>query len=179
VIIPERVGLAVTNGAVIFGLLSRNPGRNVFASRKARFTYGTNTFLPYEPGNPRHIGLPTHISEGNGKKFVTKTRFRTIVKEGTTMECDQKFDSGTFTASHADLRVITFDIYASTSPDIYFLDDSTAATKIGTITVPVRGAKDIVALNLQFGSTEIMVTAENKSTGQKADAKLEYSFGSV
>jgi hypothetical protein len=175
VIVPLRPGTAVIRGAVMLGVIAAaDPSRRFFASRRARFTYGTRISVPYQPR--LHAGR--HVdTKHNGDKMVQV--FRPLVKAGDSLLCDQKVESEQLFPYDKGVESIYFALLVSTSTDPQWPDDPTVAA-IGSITLPCSyDQHEHATLSMEFGSTEIKSVAKNGLTGAEKRATLEYNFNSA
>jgi hypothetical protein len=174
-IVPQRPSTAVIRGAVMLGVVgAADPSRVVFASRRARFTYGVNSTTRFDP--LLHAGRSIALVVDGVKRVDI---FKPLVKAGMLLQRDQQIESQTFSALHEHHTEVGFGIYASTATDPKWLDDPTL-NKIGSVKVPCSKAlNERVKLTMQFGSTEIKVAAINVHTGASTDARLDYDFGSI
>ena len=185
VVVPMRPGLAVVQGAVIYGLSSA-----AFVSRKARFTYGVNTICGLNEFTPAasfphilaHAREGSTFTDDSGETLV-RNIFSKMLSCGSTITCDEKVTRKGFFAINPNQRSVRLDLYSSTAPASSRLNDmlviDQGMSKIGCVTIPVNGREDTVDVSLQFGTTEIRVEAVNTTTETTVDAKLDYGFNVI
>ena len=68
---------------------------------------------------------------------------------------------------------ITFGLYATPLGHVDFTTDP-SCKEIGSVSVPCHRSETI-DVTLQFGATEIVVSATNETTGEKRDANVTYN----
>ena len=123
VVVPVRPGLAVLRGAVLFGM-----NQDVFASRRARFTYGKGGTKLYDSSNPLHKakGYKDRLNvDGLPEKRVYDT-FCPYVKVGDKLPTNHKILKGGFTPIGENQTRITMDIVSTPLGNIDFTTDPSA-----------------------------------------------------
>ena len=166
VLIPNNAGIAIVQGAVMFG---KKPSK--ITERVMRTTYGAACWREFIQG--------VHREE---KKFVVdgieycNDLFCLFVRENDTVRTGQKI-----TRNYALLRAtdinIAFDFYVTSNPDVKYVTDP-EMTKIGSLTVQSpdtwKGKDRKIEVGMYFGRTEITATARDVSSGNEARAILDF-----
>jgi hypothetical protein len=176
VIVPSRPGIAVILGAVRLGLMGIvEPGRQIFASRRARFTYGIAVRFEYDHALDK--GRRTFI-DPHGKTRVSGG-FAALVKAGAAIQCGETFREDNLTAGFEGQTRIALNIYASTSSDARYIDVP-GTSLIGSFSVPCsERLKESVNFEMTFGAAEIGAVATNAETGEVKEMKLQFNFNGI
>uniref|UniRef100_A0A8C3U942 Heat shock protein family A (Hsp70) member 12B n=1 Tax=Catharus ustulatus TaxID=91951 RepID=A0A8C3U942_CATUS len=159
VIVPQDVGLTILKGAVLFGL---DPG--VVRVRRSPLTYG--------------VGVLNKFVEGK------HPREKLLVKEGKNW-CTDIFEKFVVQRSYCPARPgqrrTIINIYCCDRDDVVYITDP-GVRKCGTISLelgdagdagPARGRREIRA-SMQFGDTEIKVTALDTRTARSVRATIDF-----
>uniref|UniRef100_A0A3B3XGS2 Heat shock protein family A (Hsp70) member 12A.2 n=1 Tax=Poecilia mexicana TaxID=48701 RepID=A0A3B3XGS2_9TELE len=160
VLCPFRAQEAILRGAVEFG---RNP--NVVASRKSSYTYGFAVCEKFDESK--------HKKE---KKFTAKgvelsrDIFRKLVEEGEDLgsEKTRKF---LCSSARADQKQIKLRFYSTFKKNPVYIDDSDVEEE-GSFTLDITEDSK-VKLEIKIGSTEIVPTVINLTTGEKKQVKID------
>ncbi|CAG8491750.1 11746_t:CDS:2 [Acaulospora colombiana] len=161
--VPKQPITAVVRGAVQYVA-----NKNTMRSRILKYTYGVQVTNKWKKGDPPQRKTP------EGLMYV----FHTLVKRGTEVKVDQVFGyiarpSGPYQ------KDMTFDIYASSNPDVRFCDEP-GNRYLGTLKVDLsdikHGGKKLIEFSLTFGATKIKAAAKDKKTGRTYHASLSLDF---
>ncbi|KAL4229976.1 hypothetical protein ACF0H5_010365 [Mactra antiquata] len=149
ILFPEEPGLAVLKGAVLFG---HNP--DIIASRKAMFTYGVRTSVPYDSS----IHPIDSMKNVKGAQICVDA-FRTLVQKGSDIKTGHRI-SENFNSEEDDEMSKDIELYLSTDPEPVLVTEHTC-TKIGEMHVKLpRGnspAERAYQISYLFGEAEVMV----------------------
>lgn len=165
IIIPDEAGLAVLKGAVIYG---HNP--KAIQERRARYTYGVRTSLPFKEGkDPEEKKLRVKgIDYCEGK-------FHSHVTIGQPLKCGEAQMTQSYRPTDKDQRAITFKFFATTEKEPNFVTDP-RCTEIGNLRIELGGSglDRSVLVRMIFSGTELCAEAENKQTNEKIRAILNF-----
>ena len=166
VLIPNNAGIAIVQGAVMFG---KNPSK--ITERVMCTTYGARCVRNFQPG--------VHREE---KKFVVDgiekchDLFCLFVKENATVPIGEKF-TRIYTPCRATSDNMALSFYATSNPDAEYITDP-EMTRIGSVTVlspeTWRGKDRNIEVSMYFGRTEITATAKDVSSGNVARTILDF-----
>lgn len=154
VIVPEEAGLAVLRGAIVFGHVP-----STISIRIARYTYGVKMNTEFDP--QRH--MESKKRKINGVEYCTDI-FDRYVETGQQVEFNEDHFERFYVPLTSDQTEIAFIIYNSEERNPFYIDN---CQMLGTcfIVVP-RGKQDrTVAVQMMFGSTELIVRATVIQTG--------------
>ncbi|XP_068733293.1 heat shock 70 kDa protein 12A-like [Montipora capricornis] len=167
VLVPNYAGIAVVQGATMFG---QKP--TIVTSRVMATTYGFDTHHYFDP--------KTHDPE---KKIVAegiawcKDIFDIIVKENDVVEVGEK-RRFTRMPLYSNQESATFVFFTSTDPNVRYITDSSVGPSIGKVDVDSpdtsKGKKRGIELCIFFGGTEIKVTGIDKTSGNAATVYLDF-----
>ncbi|KAK3566914.1 hypothetical protein QTP86_004937 [Hemibagrus guttatus] len=177
VIIPQDVGLTILKGAVLFGL---DP--TVVRVRRCPLTYGVGVLNRFVEG--RHPCEKLLIKDGRQWCTDILDRFVSTDQSVALGEVVRR----SYTPARVGQRKIIINIYCCTSDDVVYITDP-GVRKCGTITLdlpePETGAinssingaeleRREIRATMQFGDTEIKVTAIDMATGRQVKASIDF-----
>uniref|UniRef100_A0A8C5TA45 Heat shock protein family A (Hsp70) member 12B n=1 Tax=Malurus cyaneus samueli TaxID=2593467 RepID=A0A8C5TA45_9PASS len=173
VIVPQDVGLTILKGALLFGL---DPG--VVRVRRSPLTYGVGVLNKFVEGkHPREKLL---VKEG--KNWCTDI-FEKFVAVDQSVALGEVVQRSYCPARPGQRRTI-INIYCSDTDDVVYITDP-GVRKCGTISLELgdggdagdagtaRGRREIRA-SMQFGDTEIKVTALDTRTMRSVRATIDF-----
>lgn len=169
ILIPNNAGIAVVQGAVMFG---QRPG--IITSRFMPTTYGIEIY--------RHFDASVHpidkMEEVEGVSLC-KDCLDVLVKQGEIVEAEEKRHF-TYKPSTTRQTSIGVEFYTSSNPDAKFISDPGVGPSIGKITVPSpdisRGKDREFSVCLYFGGTEIKVTVIDVASKNTGTAYLDFLY---
>ncbi|XP_064787162.1 heat shock 70 kDa protein 12B [Oncorhynchus masou masou] len=171
IIIPQDVGLTILKGAVLFGL---DP--TVVRVRRCPLTYGVGVLNRFVEG--RHPRDKLLVKEGRDWCTDILDRFVSVDQSVALGEVVRR----SYTPARSGQRKIIINIYCSVSDDIVYISDP-GVRKCGAITLDlpealpgtVAGAeRREIRATMQFGDTEIKVTAVDMATNQTVRAAIDF-----
>ncbi|XP_041074229.1 heat shock 70 kDa protein 12B isoform X1 [Polyodon spathula] len=171
IIIPQDVGLTILKGAVLFGL---DP--TVVRVRRCPLTYGVGVLNKFVEGkHPRDKLL---VKEGRDWCTDILDRFVAVDQSVALGEVVQR----SYTPARPGQRRIIINIYCCSSDEVVYITDP-GVRKCGTInldlpeaketSLPHKGRREIRA-SMQFGDTEIKVTAVDMVTSKSVRAAIDF-----
>lgn len=166
IICPQDAVLAVVKGAVMFG---HNP--QLISERICPRTYGITVNVPYD--ERKHPSKLKAIIEG---KEMCSDVFKVMVKKGDPLVVGKtKYDILCNPTRSTDSEA-TVEVYESDSEyPMYTIDKG--VKRLGMLTVPIpdveRGKMRKIRIEMQFGYTELIVTASEDGSGEKKNTKFE------
>jgi len=167
VLVPNYAGIAVVQGATMFG---QKP--TVVSSRVMATTYGFDTNLPFDP--KVHPDEKKKKVEGN---TWCKDVFDVIVREDDTVSIGDKKRFTSKPLQSAQTRV-SFNFFTSTDPNVKYTTDSSVGPPIGKVTVDSpdtsKGKNREIELCIFFGGTEIKVTAIDLTSSNATTVYLDF-----
>ncbi|KAG9274390.1 heat shock 70 kDa protein 12B [Astyanax mexicanus] len=180
IIIPQDVGLTILKGAVLFGL---DP--TVVRVRRCPLTYGVGVLNRFVEGHhPRDKLL---IKDGREWCTDILDRFVSVDQSVALGEVVRR----SYTPARVGQRKIIINIYCSSTDDVVYITDP-GVRKCGAITLdlPEPGAvaasssstngngaafeRREIRATMQFGDTEIKVTAVDVLTGRQVRASIDF-----
>uniref|UniRef100_A0A8K9UPZ2 Heat shock 70 kDa protein 12B n=1 Tax=Oncorhynchus mykiss TaxID=8022 RepID=A0A8K9UPZ2_ONCMY len=171
IIIPQDVGLTILKGAVLFGL---DP--TVVRVRRCPLTYGVGVLNRFVEG--RHPRDKLLVKEGRDWCTDILDRFVSVDQSVALGEVVRR----SYTPARSGQRKIIINIYCSVSDDVVYISDP-GVRKCGAITLDlpealpgtVAGAeRREIRATMQFGDTEIKVTAVDMATNQTVRAAIDF-----
>lgn len=172
IIIPHDVGLTILKGAVLFGL---DP--TVVRVRRCPLTYGVGVLNRFVEG--RHPRDKLLIKDGRDWCTDILDRFVSLDQSVALGEMVRR----SYTPARVGQRKIIINIYCSDTDDVIYITDP-GVRKCGAITLDLlEGATAACAgdnerreirTTMQFGDTEIKVTAVDVATGQLVGASIDF-----
>ncbi|KAM4900525.1 heat shock 70 kDa protein 12B [Sylvia borin] len=174
VIVPQDVGLTILKGAVLFGL---DPG--VVRVRRSPLTYGVGVLNKFVEGkHPREKLL---VKEGKNWCTDIFEKFVTVDQSVALGEVVQR----SYCPARPGQRRTIINIYCCDTDDVVYITDP-GVRKCGTISLELgdagdagdtggaaRGRREIRA-SMQFGDTEIKVTALDTRTARSVRATIDF-----
>ncbi|KAK2511412.1 hypothetical protein Q9233_017025 [Columba guinea] len=168
VIVPQDVGLTILKGAVLFGL---DP--TIVRVRRSPLTYGVGVLNKFVEGkHPREKLL---VKEG--KSWCTDV-FEKFVSVDQSVALGEVVQRSYCPARPGQRRTI-INIYCSARDDVLYITDpgvrhcGTVSLELGDTGGPPRARREIRA-SMQFGDTEIKVTAMDISTSKTVRATIDF-----
>ncbi|XP_051554287.1 heat shock 70 kDa protein 12B-like isoform X2 [Myxocyprinus asiaticus] len=179
IIIPHDVGLTILKGAVLFGL---DP--TVVRVRRCPLTYGVGVLNRFVEG--RHPRDKLLIKDGREWCTDILDRFVSVDQSVALGEVVRR----SYTPARVGQRKIIINIYCSDSDDITYITDS-GVRKCGAITLDLLESGEVadsagdngkgsaferreIRTAMQFGDTEIKVTAVDVATGRLVQASVDF-----
>ena len=168
IIIPSDAGLAVTNGAVMFG---HNP--SLIAERICKYTYGTST-MHKEEIFCTHRKTRTFFAK-DGKRC--DDIFDIHVRAGDVVKVGEWQKERPYIPVYRNQTSMTFDIYCTKERSPELVTDE-GCVKLGKVDLPMPVTTDDrnrkVLASFLFSGTELEVKVHDISTG--AESKISLSF---
>eukprot|EP00477_Mikrocytos_mackini_P003345 GAHX01004243.1.p1 GENE.GAHX01004243.1~~GAHX01004243.1.p1 ORF type:complete len:607 (-),score=102.75 GAHX01004243.1:180-2000(-) len=169
VVVPHEAGLAVLKGAVLFG-----HDQSVVASRVAKFTYGIGCSELFDPA--RHDPKRKTKDKRDGKVRCYGI-FSKHVQAGDVLYLNEEQGKHVYNPIYADQRAISFPVYTSKAPNPKYTDDP-GCELLGTLKMNIPditgGLEREFEAKLQFGGTEITVSARNVRTKETEHIELDF-----
>ncbi|WP_143034576.1 MULTISPECIES: Hsp70 family protein [unclassified Streptomyces] len=168
VITPPDPQVAVLYGAVYFAC---NPQVRI---RRARLTYGCNTSRTFRP----RIDPPEFKFTGPENRDRCRNRFCVFVTHGQKVRVDEVVEHSLAPVWDTQ-RDIVIEVYGTRSVYPQYVTEQDCQ-KIGSVTVDLSNVMHLdlgergVNVAMQFGETEIKVTATVKETGDVVQADLDF-----
>uniref|UniRef100_A0A8C1WXP0 Heat shock protein 12B n=1 Tax=Cyprinus carpio TaxID=7962 RepID=A0A8C1WXP0_CYPCA len=179
IIIPHDVGLTILKGAVLFGL---DP--TVVRVRRCPLTYGVGVLNRFVEG--RHPRDKLLIKDGREWCTDILDRFVSVDQSVALGEVVRR----SYTPARMGQRKIIINIYCSDTDDITYITEP-GVRKCGAITLDLLESGAVAAsaedndkgsaferreirTTMQFGDTEIKVTAVDVATGQLVRASIDF-----
>ncbi|XP_022080725.1 uncharacterized protein LOC110973860 isoform X2 [Acanthaster planci] len=171
VIIPRDVGLTILKGAVMFGL---DP--TAVRVRRSRLTYGVGVLNKFVPA--RH---PREKQVVKDKVEWCKDIFDTYVQADQSVAVGDMV-TRSYTPAKPSQKAIVINIYCTERDKVDFITDR-GVHKCGTLHIDVSDAPPSGAspakrrelqLTMQFGDTEIKVSALDVPTGKCVKANIDF-----
>ncbi|MFD7649247.1 Hsp70 family protein [Streptomyces albidoflavus] len=168
VIVPPDPQVAVLYGAVYFAC---NPQ---VRARRARLTYGCNTSSTFRPRiDPEEF----KFTGPDGLDRCTN-RFRVFVTSGQAVRVDEVVERS-FSPVWDTQRQIHIDVYGTRSVYPQYVTEGNCQ-KIGDATIDLSSVMHLdkerrgINVTMQFGETEIKVTATVQETGESVQVELDF-----
>uniref|UniRef100_A0A5F8H665 Heat shock protein family A (Hsp70) member 12B n=1 Tax=Monodelphis domestica TaxID=13616 RepID=A0A5F8H665_MONDO len=169
VIIPQDVGLTILKGAVLFGL---DPG--VVRVRRSPLTYGVGVLNKFVAG--RHP--PEKLLVKDGKSWCTDV-FERFVAADQSVALGEVVQRSYCPARPGQHRIL-INIYCCAAEDVRYITDP-GVRKCGAISLELAPtapgaapARREIRASMQFGDTEIKVTAVDVSTSRTVRASIDF-----
>ncbi|XP_065490183.1 heat shock 70 kDa protein 12B [Caloenas nicobarica] len=168
VIVPQDVGLTILKGAVLFGL---DP--TIVRVRRCPLTYGVGVLNKFVEGkHPREKLL---VKEGKSWCTDIFEKFVSVDQSVALGEVVQR----SYCPARPGQRKTIINIYCSARDDVLYITDpgvrhcGTVSLELGDTGGPPRARREIRA-SMQFGDTEIKVTAMDISTSKTVRATIDF-----
>ncbi|KAM9027443.1 heat shock 70 kDa protein 12B isoform 2-T2 [Ara ararauna] len=168
VLVPQDVGLTILKGAVLFGL---DP--TIVRVRRSPLSYGVGVLNKFVEGkHPREKLLVK-----GGRTWCTDVfeRFVAVDQSVALGEVVQR----SYCPARPGQRRTIINIYCSASDDALYITDP-GVRKCGTVSLELEalgqpaGARREIRASMQFGDTEIKVTAMDISTAKTVRATIDF-----
>ena len=167
VLVPNYAGIAVVQGATMFG---QKP--TIVTSRVMATTYGFSSNENFDP--KKHDPEKKIIVEGIAK---CTDLFDIIVKENHVVEVGET-KRFTQVPLYSYQKSVSFQFFTSTDPNVRYTTDSSVGPSIGKLVVDSpdtsKGKKRSIELCIFFGGTEIKATGIDKTSGNAATVYLDF-----
>ena len=168
VLVPNYAGIAVVQGATMFG---QRP--TIVTSRVMATTYGFDAYRNFDP--QKDEPKKKEVVEGIAQ---CKDIFDVVVRENDVVEVGE---TKRFTRSpvYSDQKAVTFSFFTSTDPNVIkYTTDSSVGPSIGKMVVDSpdtsKGTNRNIELCKFFGGTEIKATAVDETSGSAATVYLDF-----
>ncbi|XP_053560302.1 heat shock 70 kDa protein 12B isoform X1 [Bombina bombina] len=170
VIIPQDVGLTILKGAVLFGL---DP--TIVRVRRSPLTYGVGVLNKFVEG--KHPKEKLLVKEGKNWCTDIFDKFVSVDQSVALGDIVQR----SYCPARLGQRKIIINIYCSSTDDVVYITDP-GVRKCGTINLELPdinesnaklGRREIKA-SMQFGDTEIKVTAMDVKTSKTVRAAIDF-----
>ncbi|XP_028833068.1 heat shock 70 kDa protein 12B isoform X1 [Denticeps clupeoides] len=176
IIIPQDVGLTILKGAVLFGL---DP--TVVRVRRCPLTYGVGVLNRFVDG--RHPRDKLLVKDGREWCTDILDRFVSVDQSVALGEVVRR----SYTPARVGQRKIIINIYCSTTDDVIYITDP-GVRKCGAITLDLpepitaegrhngntTSERREIRATMQFGDTEIKVTAVDVATDRFVRASIDF-----
>ena len=169
IIIPQDVGLTILKGAVLFGL---DP--TVVRVRRAAMTYGVGVLNRFVPGkHPK-----SKLVKKNGIEWCTDILDKYVIVDQAVNLGDKVTRSYAPAKPGQNYTIIT--IYSSDEEHVTFVSDS-GVKKCGQLRIDMPDVQNTVLkkpreiqASMEFGDTEIKVSAVDLLSGLNAKATIDF-----
>ncbi|XP_061109206.1 heat shock 70 kDa protein 12B [Conger conger] len=170
IIIPQDVGLTILKGAVLFGL---DP--TVVRVRRCPLTYGVGVLNRFVEG--RHPPAKLLVKDGRDWCTDVLDRFVAVDQSVALGEVVRR----SYTPARPGQRKIIINVYCSATDEAVYISDP-GVRKCGTVTLdlpdPAPGEPPArrreIRTTMQFGDTEIKVTALDVATDRSVRAAIDF-----
>lgn len=167
ILVPNYAGIAVVQGATMFG---QKP--TFVASRVMATTYGFSGHTKFDP--KEHDPEKKVVVEGIA---YCKDIFAIVVKENDVVEVGET-KRFTRLPVHSDQKVVGFPFFTSTDRNVKYTTDSSVGPSIGRLAVDSpdtsKGRNRRIELCIFFGGTEIKATGVDETSGSAATVYLDF-----
>ncbi|KAK3600049.1 hypothetical protein CHS0354_012741 [Potamilus streckersoni] len=168
VIVPRDAGLVVLQGAVVFG---HSPSS--IAQRVCKYTYGLHTYLPFD----EKIHDIQKRKVFDGVPYCDEV-FHKHVEMGQSVSLNQITKPISYTPMEESDNSIGINIYASSKKSPMYVTEN-GCVKLGVVevcildrSVPLKDRN--VLVTMEFGGTEIKVTAIEEKTGKSTIVEVSF-----
>lgn len=168
VIIPQDVGLTILKGAVLFGL---DP--TIVRVRRSPLTYGVGVLNKYVEG--KHPKEKLLVKDGKNWCTDIFDKFVSVDQSVALGDIVQR----SYCPARLGQRKIIINIYCSSTDDVVYITDP-GVRKCGTINLDLPDVNDAktfrreIKASMQFGDTEIKVTAMDVKTSKIVRAAIDF-----
>ncbi|XP_059506660.1 heat shock 70 kDa protein 12B isoform X2 [Stegostoma tigrinum] len=170
VIVPQDVGLTILKGAVLFGL---DP--TIIRVRRSPLTYGVGVLNKFVEG--KHAKEKLLVKDGTRWCTDIFDRFVSVDQSVSLGEVVQR----SYAPARPGQRKIIINIYCSSEDNIHYITDP-EVRRCGTVSLELletdsagsRRQRREIRTNMQFGDTEIRVTALDVATSQSVRASIDF-----
>ncbi|MDL5052656.1 Hsp70 family protein [Oscillatoria laete-virens NRMC-F 0139] len=171
IVMPPQPGAAIVEGAASFGL---NPER--IRSRRSRLTYGCQTCAVFDENRDRAQKSQRQYFEEQGDWYICN-RFSPFVLVGESVDVNEVV-THSFSPMTSDQKGLGLKFYATRKKNPRYVDESDVEN-LGELDVDISstlGTRDRhVEVSMNFGKTEIVVTARDIKTGKTYETTLRFS----
>lgn len=179
IVIPDRPGAAVLQGAASFGV---NPG--VVIARRSTLTYGTDCTMPFEDGKdsedrriPKEIMML--IFQEERARDTCRDRFDIFVAAGDRIPNDAVVTRSYGIPPNATELPVTF--FSTSNPKVRYIDEEDV-TEIAEVflRLPFDAKGDSIkhmTIEMQFGQSQIIAYAIDPISGNRERCEFRFSTG--
>ena len=114
------------------------------------------------------------VTQGGVQVKYVNNVFRQLVQKGANIEYGDT-SGRPFVPRNDTQRTVIFELYATTEQQRDFVTDK-GMSKVCTVEVPCRSRQDSIWTEVRFDSTELLLRASNKSTGETRDVTVSFEF---
>ncbi|XP_062839620.1 heat shock 70 kDa protein 12B [Anolis carolinensis] len=174
VIVPQDVGLTILKGAVLFGL---DP--TIVRVRRSPLTYGVGVLNKFVEG--KHPKEKLLVKEGKHWCTDVLEKFVSVDQSVALGEVVRR----SYCPARSGQRKIIINVYCCATDDAVYITDP-GVRKCGTISLdlddvdvggshsPKRAGRREIRASMQFGDTEIKVTALDVQTAKSVKASIDF-----
>ncbi|XP_072263087.1 heat shock 70 kDa protein 12B [Pyxicephalus adspersus] len=168
VIIPQDVGLTILKGAVLFGL---DP--TIVRVRRSPLTYGVGVLNKFVEG--KHPKEKLLVKDGKNWCTDIFDKFVSVDQSVALGDIVQR----SYCPARLGQRKIIINIYCTSTDDVVYITDP-GVRKCGTINLDLPDINDgktfrrEIKASMQFGDTEIKVTAMDVKTSKVVRASIDF-----
>ncbi len=173
IVMPKQPGAAIVEGAASFGL---NP--ESIRSRCSRLIYGCQVCQVFDENRDRHQKSKRQYFEEKGDWYICN-RFSHFVLAGDSVDVNEVV-THPFYPMTSDQKAIGFTFYATRKKNPRYVDEPDVE-ELGKLEVDISSTvgkqrdEQQVEVSMNFGRTEIAVTARDMKTGQTYNTNLRFS----
>lgn len=168
---PQQPGAAIVEGAASFGL---NPEK--IRSRRSRLTYGCKCCQIFDENRDRDQKSKREYFDEQGDWYICN-RFSSFVLAGESVEVNEIVTHEFFPMT-SQQKNLGFTFYATRKRNPRYVDEADVE-EIGELNIDMSstvGTRDRpVKISMNFGKTEIVVTASDVKTEQSYKTTLRFS----
>lgn len=172
VVIPNLPGIAVVNGAVLYGLSPKTIKARIMPT-----TIGIKSGSPWEES--KHKGRTQRIDD-KGRRYCSEC-ISCFVKVGDKVPIDHMI-THSFQPNSKNDREVCISLYGSPNQNMEFVTDA-GAQRIGFTNIPVPDVGSPIAsrsilITMRFGGTTVEVSATYEKTGESIGSiKSDFNLG--
>ncbi|MTJ55908.1 Hsp70 family protein [Anabaena sp. UHCC 0253] len=171
VVMPSDPGAAIVQGAASFGI---NP--ESIRSRRSRLTYGCQSCQPFDENRDRQQKSKRQYFEEQDGWYISN-RFSPFVLAGESVDVNEVVTHSFFPMS-ADQQILVFTFYGTRKDNPRYTDEADVE-ELGKLDVDISstvGTRDRpVEVSMNFGKTEISITAIDIKTEKTYNTTLRFS----
>jgi molecular chaperone DnaK (HSP70) len=170
IVMPPQPGAAIVEGAVSLGL---NPS---IRSRRSRLTYGCQACQVYDENRDSDQKSKRQYFEDREDWYICN-RFNSFVLVGESVS-ENEVVTKSFSPMSSEQKILGFAFYGTKKKIPRYVDESDVE-KLGELDVDISstvgtGKRDI-EVSMNFGKSEIAVTAKDVKTGETYRTALRFS----
>lgn len=166
VLAPQDAATSILKGAVMFG---KNPAK--ITKRVVSTTYGADCSRPFK----KEIHLEEHRFLADGHEMCRNV-FCCFVKENENARLGESVKK-MYNPLFANDTVLTFGFYIADNPETMYVTEK-GVRRVGTVTVESpdtsQGLNRDIEVTMHFGGTEILATAVDTTSGNRAQTSLDF-----